>query len=293
MTWLETDFGSRNVLDFNVESNLDFDDSDFGFLDQLFEKTFSQGFQQPALDSMQTLPPQRRQQTCPERSRAPKEQVGVGAEAFRRSSLARWLPAQQDHTREDLHEFVALTSESGSPDTRLRVEPHPFCRPLELSSRDKVLAMMLGTCGGDKAATVAASFPPAQLLDDLVQNFITNHRSLSTAFIHMPTFQPNSEEPSLLSAIVASGAVLTEIKALQKLGFAIQEAIRVNLFQKCEADNAITRELWLLQSFMCTMEIGLWSGNKRKMELAESHPQALYTVSFLHADLLESILTLS
>jgi hypothetical protein len=50
-------------------------------------------------------------------------------------------------------------------------------------------------------------------------------------------------------------------------------------------DNSRTRELQLLQTFALQLSIGLWSGNKRKMELAESHSQPLITVSELIAAL--------
>ena len=43
-------------------------------------------------------------------------------------------------------------------------------------------------------------------------------------------------------------------------------------------DNSRTRELQLLQTFALQLNVGLWSGNKRKMEIAESHSQPLITV---------------
>jgi hypothetical protein len=44
-------------------------------------------------------------------------------------------------------------------------------------------------------------------------------------------------------------------------------------------DNSRTRELQLLQTYAVQLGIGLWSGNKRKMEIAESNSQPLITVS--------------
>lgn len=34
-----------------------------------------------------------------------------------------------------------------------------------------------------------------------------------------------------------------------------------------------------MQAFALELQIGLWSGNKRKMEIAEAHAQPLITVS--------------
>jgi hypothetical protein len=49
--------------------------------------------------------------------------------------------------------------------------------------------------------------------------------------------------------------------------------------EKFEQDNSRTRELQYLQTYALELQVGLWSGNKRKMEIAESHAQPLITVS--------------
>lgn len=46
-----------------------------------------------------------------------------------------------------------------------------------------------------------------------------------------------------------------------------------------EKSNAVTRDLKALQAFMLSLEVGMWSGFKRKMEIAESFLQPLLTVS--------------
>jgi hypothetical protein len=48
--------------------------------------------------------------------------------------------------------------------------------------------------------------------------------------------------------------------------------------EKFERDNSRTRDLQILQTYALELQIGLWSGNKRKMEIAESHAQPLITV---------------
>jgi len=53
---------------------------------------------------------------------------------------------------------------------------------------------------------------------------------------------------------------------------------------KIEKDNSRSRELQLLQAYALELNIGLWSGNKRKMEIAEAHSQPLITVSRLPND---------
>lgn len=41
----------------------------------------------------------------------------------------------------------------------------------------------------------------------------------------------------------------------------------------------MTRDLQVLQAYAMSLSAGLWSGNKRKMEIAESHALPLVTVS--------------
>ena len=43
-------------------------------------------------------------------------------------------------------------------------------------------------------------------------------------------------------------------------------------------DNRTTRELQIVQAFALELNVGLWSGNKRKMEIAESNSQPLVTM---------------
>lgn len=45
-----------------------------------------------------------------------------------------------------------------------------------------------------------------------------------------------------------------------------------------EASNAKTRNLAALQAFMLYLDVGMWSGFKRKMEIAESFCQPVLTV---------------
>lgn len=50
------------------------------------------------------------------------------------------------------------------------------------------------------------------------------------------------------------------------------------LFQ-FENDNSMTRDLEMLQAYLLELDVGIWSGIKRKMEIAESHALPMVTVS--------------
>ncbi|KAL6414238.1 uncharacterized protein AUP68_00756 [Ilyonectria robusta] len=84
--------------------------------------------------------------------------------------------------------------------------------------------------------------------------------------------------------MAAAGAALTSDPALTKLGYAIQECTNQPLFftiadqSEWEEDNTMARDLQLSQAFLLTLEIGLWSGHSRKVEIAEGLLQPLLTM---------------
>ncbi|KAH6876532.1 c6 zinc finger domain-containing protein [Thelonectria olida] len=271
-TWADVNagFNTRGLLDFTMEGGFDFNDADFGFIDQLCSDPHSMDpHQQPmlahALDALGVD--------------NPRKHVALGAEAYKRSSLSVWEPRQEDSIAVELEDLSALGTDHGSPET----QPPPlneYCVRDRLSrpARDKFLGMILNHCRLERSHFAIKAFPTPEVLDDLLQGFFFHHRRQIDSYIHIPSFRPNELRPELLGGIVASGAVLTDIISVQKLGFAIQETVRTTIPTRCEESNARTRQLWIVQSFMCEIEIGLWSGIKRKTEIAESHTQTLYTM---------------
>ncbi|KAF9638568.1 c6 zinc finger domain containing protein [Lasiodiplodia theobromae] len=274
------DFEPRNILDFNVEDDLSFDANDFGLLDAFNGKPFNTsedfGIFPPTINPPSVNAPAA---STPSDSAPPSDRrrAGIGAEAYRRSSFVRWQPAH-----EGAHLEVGTIStpheEVASPDARYKPDQRILSERLEQSSRDKLLAIILNTCDSTNLGRVVSSFPSTDLLDDFLQCFFAREGPRFDSFIHIPTFNPNTIKSELLGAVVAAGAVSTDMKALQKLGHAIQEAVRIAIVDVIERRNAITRELWAIQSFLLIIDVFLWSGNKRKMEIAESQQQPLWTM---------------
>lgn len=299
-TWSSPDFRPRNVLDFGMDTTLDFNITDMTFLDQLCPRTapdvqglllesprmplailYQQQQQQPQPYIQEQRRDSHRYQQLPRTStgsESPESPAGFGLEAFQKSSLSRWLPAQQDNVETQLNQLSVMGEGTEPSPTRLVLEQRPLVGMLDTRARDRLLAMILSTCDAGRAAAIAATFPPRSLLDDLIQNYFSHSRKSSASFIHEATFNPNTQRTELVAAAISGGAVLSDIKALQDLGYAIQEAIRLTIPKRCESANAVTREIWLVQTLMCEVEIGLWSGNRRKMEISESHTQTLFTV---------------
>lgn len=207
-----------------------------------------------------------------------RQNIALGVEAFRRSALGIWLPAQQDRTDAQMEHLSILTDEAGSPDTRINIDRRCLRETLNRTMRDELLAMIMRTCRTERMSFVVRSFPTAELLGDLIECFFIHHQQQTDSYIHAPSFRPNGQRPELLGAIVASGATTADIRSIRKLGYAMQEVVRTTLVGTCEDANSTTREIWLLQAFLCELQIGLWSGIKRKMEISESHTQVVLTM---------------
>ncbi|KAH7156053.1 c6 zinc finger domain-containing protein [Dactylonectria macrodidyma] len=285
--WSKPDFRHWNVLDFNMDDDAELNWPMVPSPNYFYAKGGSD-MQWPWLDGLHAYYPPKQLQPVEEHLQQsgklapnrvmPKRQAGVGVEAFQKSSLSRWLPNQQDSTATHMNQLSVGAEEPEAPYTCISQEHRILSDPLTAAASNRLLAMILSTCDAEKGAAIAAAFPPRQLLGELVQNYMTQNRIKSTNFIHEPTFCPNRERPELLGAVIAAGAVLSDSKSLQEFGLAIQEALSLVVQKRCEKSNALTRELWLLQTLMLEIEIALWSGSKRKMEIAESQTHALFTM---------------
>jgi hypothetical protein len=77
--------------------------------------------------------------------------------------------------------------------------------------------------------------------------------------------------------VISAGAVVSKIPAVRKLGFAIQELIRMEIPRICDKDNSKTRSLELCQASGLELDVAFWSANTRKIEIAQSHSHVLVT----------------
>ncbi|KAL8343897.1 hypothetical protein RB601_004428 [Gaeumannomyces tritici] len=81
----------------------------------------------------------------------------------------------------------------------------------------------------------------------------------------------SSRPPDLLACCAAAGATMTSNLTLRKFGFAVQEAVGIVIPKNFEDNNQRASDRALVQAVVLGQDIGLWSGNKRKIEIAECH----------------------
>ncbi|KLU92908.1 hypothetical protein MAPG_11856, partial [Magnaporthiopsis poae ATCC 64411] len=206
--------------------------------------------------------------------------ASAASEAFRNHHWRFW-PSPRDHGAAE-EQNLSLPSgprDNPSPESHIRLSRtiYPACH-LDTSVRDNILTTVIQSCRPENLPKAVAAFPSAELLDALIQHFLASPLPRACSFIHTPTLDPNRKRPELLLAMAAAGAVVTADPTLAKLGYAMQECVRVAVPRLWESDNTLCRNLELTQAYLINLEIGLWSGRGRKVEIAESSLQAILTM---------------
>lgn len=154
-----------------------------------------------------------------------KLNIVASAQAFK-ESLWLWTPEKGDHGALE-QSNLSLPWNSMSTDERNLSDPPPVSQRVNRVARGKVLAMVLRTCESAIYSHVVSNFPSAELLTKLIHNFITFHSRSELPFIHLGTIDVDKERPEFLSSMIAYGAAISQEPEIRKLGYAMQEAVRI------------------------------------------------------------------
>lgn len=209
-----TDILMPDVFDFGIEKDFDLNAIDF----QLLSQPFIPGSptHQPIDADDTNCPPSRAEYN----NGAGLDPVSV--EAFQKS-LWRWTPGQTDRGHcEQIN--LSLPYHLGVPSS---FTTRPCVEALNQLARDRMLAMVLDTCEREAVPRIVTSFPSAELLDHLMQEYLVFHDQEPDPFIHVPTFQPQLMRAELVASTVFFGAVRSPVPLIRKLGFALQESVRL------------------------------------------------------------------
>lgn len=251
-----------SVLDLSAHNNLDLTDVDFSLLDYWNVDLLGGGFQQS-----QTFTP------SPEDSidlvQMRKNLVQAWTESPWRWSLSRINAGygEQSNLPVPSPDVTGALRES-----RKKLGETVVTDRLDGAARDGVLAIVLKTCKtSEMMARVASSFPSAEVMDSLIHIFLASHFCQTSQWIHQATFEMKAMPADWHAMAAASGAVLTSVPTLRRWGFAVQEAVRVTIPERFESVNTTIKDVGLVQSLSLVQDVALWSGNRRKMEIAECH----------------------
>lgn len=218
MEFMPQAYESRDVFNFGIDSSLEFNDLDFGWITSqnsrapTFNFNMLPDYSDPPLDHGQQTPDVR-------------GTISLGTEAFQKS-LWNWLPEQREHGFNEISDLSLPHKDMESLEGRAPAEM--LEHQLDQSSRDAILTMLITTYSHEtNIPRVVTSFPCAQLLDSLMHVFFKSEMSKTDSWIHFPTYRPQNQRPEFNGIVVAAGAILSPVPTVRKLGFAIQEAVRL------------------------------------------------------------------
>lgn len=252
----------RDGFGFGIDSSIGFDEIDFGWIEaQNFRQVPGAAWESSAT-SEQEFP---RGKATPEISRG-----------FSKSVWRRWKPVKQKHAFVE-QAYLSLPRRDVQILETQQV-PQILKHRLTQKSRDEVLSMVLTNSETTNEPQILASFPPVELLNFLMQGFFLSEYPRIDSWIHIPTFDPSSFGPELNGMVIAAGAVLSPISTVRKLGFAIQEVVRMEIPRICDKDNSRTRSLEIAQACALELSVGVFSANVRKIEITLSQFHVLVTM---------------
>ncbi|KAJ5890387.1 uncharacterized protein N7473_006615 [Penicillium subrubescens] len=204
-----------------------------------------------------------------------QESASRRAAAFGRS-VWLWVPEKNQHAFSDDKRLPLRDSDSIPYTHQNRLDSIKIPGNLSYQARDDILKLVLRTGGSRLSVT---TFPSADYLDTLIKVGI-GKRTETDAWIHPYTFYDSVYQqlrPELLTALVAAGCVCCGMPSINKTGIILQEITRVGLAELVEDDNSVLRDLQYLQASMLWLDIGVFCGYTRKMQIAESYLQPLCT----------------
>nr|AAT65713.1 putative transcription factor [Aspergillus flavus] len=261
------DFSSPNEYDYfggNISPELGLTEADLEFLASLNNHDL-------AHERPNTVAQYHTQRSVP-------EALGLmDKEAYHNSPLSNWTPRSEDNAYMD-QQYLSVPKHLDRSISSGTAEARVFSECLSKESRDKVFSIFVQVCQRRDFGRMMHYFPSAELLDSLIQDYFLHQRSEIDSWIHESTIDLNQESPEMIIALAAAGAVLSPVNAIQRLGYALLEIARLELSSKYENDNTYTRNLRQQQAYTLTLQIGLWSGDKRRVEIAESFAQPIVTM---------------
>ncbi|KAK5113557.1 hypothetical protein LTR62_003426 [Meristemomyces frigidus] len=253
----------------NMTSDLTFDDCDFDF------SFLASGLTRPpTVQAYHTT----ENGVAIEAELTPSSDAHLRSEAFKRNpwSWNHWIPERNSHTFSgqetidvgDAH--VNTRDQLTSPDSI-----RPVNCDLGSPERDRMIRVVTKVA---HTRLSIPSFPSLELLEDLIEIYLLQDSSAIDSFYHSASFASDNIRTEMLLSMVAAGARYIALAPVWKMGLIVQEVVRLAIADLLESDNAMTRELEILQAFMLVLDIGVWSGFRRKTEIAISFLQPPVTM---------------
>lgn len=211
-----------------------------------------------------------------------------------------WEP-EAEHDQVSEERYLSLSAQD-CPDQLDPTQAHP---PILPATRSRILAMVIEVCCPENIEHVLSGFPTTDILEILLQDFLIWQSHEPDTWIHIPTFQTNEMQTGLLAACIAIGAAKASCAAVRKFGLAMYDILHSYLFKivgvclgwkpfnrraiankyallmQCDKQVMYTRDIQYVQALALQVQLGLLSGDKKKLEVSRAVVGTFVTVGSL------------
>ena len=185
------------------------------------------------------------------------------------------------HDDQAFTELDSLTTPDNVSGPEEQMPPVSFSHSviIDQSMRDRLMIMLLHAFQQTSSQTPSLhSFPSSRILTELFQLSFVQQTVGIDSWIYPEIKNRGMPSTVLIAALVANGAIQSPLSAVHKFGFALQEALRIKMYSLYDNDNSLARDLNMHQALLLGLQMGLWSGQSRKIDVAESFTQPSVTM---------------
>jgi len=219
--------GPKNLLDFGLHVDMQLDETDFGTMD------FYNGRKLPGPISTVNDPPL----AMPSAAKGDdidlrsSDRLAIGTEAFQRS-LWSWTPTRNESSVADQTNFTLLREDTANSSAQTFLNMNVTSDTIDNEARDKIIAMILGTCDRTNFLITMTSFPSAEIMNNLMHSFLVAHLCKCDSWLHLPTLKIKTRTPEFIATLISAGAVHSSSLTIQRVGFAMDESVRMSIQRK-------------------------------------------------------------
>lgn len=201
---------------------------------------------------------------------------GLLVREFFKRSLWLWEPDARDTASmeeaphlSEVDERLFLSTGRTEKASDERVAGASWSAALTCGNEARDALLLLAQRNSENTAALRC-FPSPSVLTFLLRAFAIQETVSRCPFLHLPSFQVDKCRIELLSALVVAGSANFANRKIWKLGLALQERTRIAIYKTLGHNNSLAPDSDILQAQILWVEAGLWSGVRRKMEVAES-----------------------
>ncbi|KAM5347516.1 hypothetical protein ACJ41O_010521 [Fusarium nematophilum] len=208
-------------------------------------------------------------------STSSSSEILLRSEAFRESVFS-WIPEPKESAFSD-QGSIDVREDAACVGRLLISQAKPRHERVKLDEKIRYEMLRLVSKLANRNLIVS-SFPSSQLLEDLVNLFLSVDSEAIDSFIQPGLCGTKVLRTELLLAMVAGGAGFIALEPVWKMGLVLQEVVRIALIERLEEDNSLSRHPQTWKIMLLWLEIGTFSGFRRKTEIALSFLQPLVTM---------------